>query len=208
MMPKRFLLGTMSAALILAVLVTGCINLGEGTRRRPRLYVLTALASDADHVASARAASMTIGVGPLVFPDYLDRLQLVTRDGDNEIIAAPFSNWAEPLKQNTLRVLVDNLATITASGGVYRYPWWVVSTPQFQLQMEIDRFDAVRNENAFLIVSWAWLDKNGKPVVPRKRLVLQQPVDGDSDEAVVTAMSGLLLTFSRTAAAQLAGLTI
>ncbi len=207
-MPKRSLFYAMSAVMILAVLVAGCLRLGEGTRRLPRLYVLTALASDTDRVASARAEPMTIGVGPLVFPAYLDRPQLVTRSGASEIIAAPFANWAEPLKQNTIRVMVDNLATITGSGGVYRYPWWVVSTPQFQLQMEIDRFDAVRNGSALLIVSWEWLDRGGKALAPRKRMTLQQPVEGDSNEAVVTAMSGLLLTFSRVVATQLAALPI
>jgi len=207
-MSKRFSLPSMGAALVLAVLVAGCINLGGGTQRLPRLYVLTTLASSADRAAAARAAAMTIGVGPLVFPDYLDRPQLVTRAGDSEIIAAPFANWAEPLKQNTIRVLVDNLATITDSGGVYRYPWWSEYAPQFQLQMEIDRFDATRNGEAVLTVSWEWLDQDGKPLMARERSILQQTVEGESDEAVVAAMSRLLLTFSRLVATQLAAFPI
>ena len=207
-MSKRFSFSAMGAALVLGALVAGCINLGGGTQRLPRLYVLEALASDTDRLAAVRAASMTIGVGPLVFPDYLDRPQLVTRAGDNEIIAAPFAHWAEPLKQNTIRALVENLATIADSGGVYRYPWWAEYAPQFQLQMEIDRFDAMRNGEAVLTVSWEWLDQDGKPLMARERSILQQPVEGDSDEAVVAAMSRLLLTFSRLVATQLAAFPI
>jgi len=207
-MPKRFLFSAIGVTLALGVLAGGCINLESSPPPSPRLYVLTALASDADHTASARLETVTIGVGPLVFPDYLDRLQLVTRSGDIEMIAAPMANWAEPLKQNTIRVLVENLATLAGSGAVYRYPWWVESAPQFQLQMEIDRFDATRNGDAILSVSWEWLDQDGKPLMPRARSRLREPVEDDSDEAVVTAMSRLLLTFSRVTATRLAGLAL
>jgi hypothetical protein len=42
----------------------------------------------------------------------------------------------------------------------------------------------------------------------RERSILQQTVEGESDEAVVAAMSRLLLTFSRLVATQLAAFPI
>jgi uncharacterized lipoprotein YmbA len=206
MMMKHRLHPSLVTALILAILATGCINLGKGTDQVTRLYTLTAMASASDHIMLSGQAAHSIGVGPLAFPDYLDRPQLVTRVGESEVVAAPFAKWAEPLKQNVIRILVDNLATIYHTGAVYRYPWRAGYAPQFQLQMAIDRFDAVRNSEAYLTVSWEWLDRDGKPLMPRERTFLHQPVEGDGDNAVVTAMSSLLIAFSRMAASKLAAL--
>jgi uncharacterized lipoprotein YmbA len=208
MMKYRLHSSLAAVLMFFAILSSGCINLGKSTDRETRLYVLTALASASDGIAFSGQASATIGVGPLAFPDYLDRPQLVTRVNESEVVAAPFANWAEPLKQNVIRILVDNLATITHNGGVYRYPWRAGYAPQFQLQMAIDRFDAVRNGDAFLTVSWEWLDQGGKPLMARERSVLHQPVKGDGDEAIVTAMSRLLLVFSRLAASKLSAFQI
>jgi len=207
-MPKRFLFFAIGAALVVGVFVEGCINLESSPQPSPRLYVLTAQASDADRTAATWPEDITIGVGPLVFPDYLDRPQMVTRSGDIEMIAAPRARWAEPLKENTIRVLVENLATLAGSGAVYRYPWWAQSAPQFQLQMEIDRFDATRNGDAILSVSWEWRDRDGKSLMRRTRSRLHEPVRDDSNEAVVTAMSRLLLVFSRLTATRLAALAM
>ena len=80
-MMKHRLRPSLAAALLLALLATGCINLGKGTARMTRLYVLTAMASAPDGIAVSGQAPPTIGVGPLTFPDYLDRPQLVTRAG-------------------------------------------------------------------------------------------------------------------------------
>jgi len=205
-MRKRYLGPWIGAALILAGLAAGCVNLGTGTERLPRFFVLAAMASDAERVSFTRPESLTIGVGPLTFPDYLDRPQLVTRAGASEINLAPFANWAEPLKANVVRVMVENVSTITGTGAVYRFPWRVGHAPQFQLQMEIDRFDAAPREDAVLVVSWEWLDQDAQPLTPRMRSVLHQAVQGDSDEAIVAAMSRLLHDFSRLATARLAAI--
>jgi uncharacterized lipoprotein YmbA len=123
MMMKHRLRPLLATALILAILATGCINLGKGTEQVTRLYNLTAMASAFDRIKLSGQAAHFIGVGSLTLPDYFDRPQLVTRVGESEVVAAPFAKWAEPLKQNVIRILVDNLATIFHTGAVYRFPW-------------------------------------------------------------------------------------
>ena len=63
--------------------------------------------------------------------------------------------------------------------------------------MEVVRFDADRNGEAVLSVRWEWTDETGHPMMTRKRSVLRRPVQGGGDEAVVDAMSRLLLDYSR-----------
>ena len=45
----------------------------------------------------ARTPDLTVGVGPVTLPPYLDRPQLVTRAGSNRAVLADFDSWVEPL---------------------------------------------------------------------------------------------------------------
>lgn len=202
-MSNRNLSFTLLVLLLLSGILSGCVNLGKGTERLPRLYVLMAIASDAEDAPINGKENLSIGVGPLAFPEYLNRPQIVTRTGGNELSAAPFANWAEPLKQNVLRVMMDNIAALAGTEAVYRYPWRAAYAPQVQLQAEIVQFDATRNGEAILAVRWEWVDQTGRAIMPRQHSVLRQPVKGAEDDAVVAAMNRLLYDYSRLAVEQL-----
>jgi uncharacterized lipoprotein YmbA len=202
-MPNRNLYCTILAFLLISGVLSGCLNLGKGTERLPRLYVLTAITSDGATPPIDRKENLSIGVGPLAFPEYLNRPQIVTRASDNELSVAPFANWAEPLKQNVLRVMVGNIATLAETDAVYRYPWRVGYAPLVQLQAEIVQFDAARNGEAILAVRWEWMDQTGRPLMSRQHSVLRQPVQGAGDDAVVAAMNRLIYDYSRMTVEQL-----
>jgi uncharacterized lipoprotein YmbA len=175
----------------------GCVNLGKGTERLPRLYMLTPMASTVEGGSATGKIDGTIGIGPLAMPEYLNRPQLVTRNGSHELQAAPFANWAGPLKQNVMQVLAENITALAGTEAVYSFPWRAGHAPQYQLQMEVVQFDADRNSEATLIVRWEWVDQVGAPMMTRRRLVLTAPLQGNGDEAVVNAMSRLLYEYSR-----------
>jgi len=183
--------------------LTGCVNLGKGTERLPRLYVLTPMASTTEGGSVAGKIEGTIGIGPLAMPEYLNRPQIVTRGDGHQLQAAPFANWAEPLKQNVMRVLADNISVLARNDAVYSYPWRVGYAPRYQLQVAVVQFDADRNREATLIVRWEWVDQVGVPMMTRRRSVLRAPLQGQGDEAVVDAMSRLLMEYSRMAIAVL-----
>ena len=63
-----------------------------------------------DDPGTAAAQGPVIGVGPITVPKYLDRPQIVTRSGRNQLALGEFDRWAEPLQDNVLRVLAENLA--------------------------------------------------------------------------------------------------
>ena len=203
-MPYKNLYFTTMVLLIITGVLSGCVNLGKGTERLPRLYVLTAVATDGETTARNGKENLSIGVGPLAFPEYLNRPQIVTRAGGNEVSVAPFANWAEPLKQNVMRVMVGNIAMLAGTDAVYRYPLRAGYAPLVQLQMEIVQFDAARNGEAILAVRWEWLDQTGNTMMPRQHSVLRQPVQGAGDDAVVAAMNYLLYEYSRLAVEALA----
>ena len=70
---------------------TGCLGGGAQTR----FYVLAPLAGAVATAADSRP--VTIGVGPVRLPGYIDRAPLVTRRGAEEIDVADLDRWGEPL---------------------------------------------------------------------------------------------------------------
>src|SRR5262245_19194049 len=46
----------------------------------------------------AGSGPVSIGVGPVIMPGYLDRTQIVTRSGPDRVKLASFHRWAEPLE--------------------------------------------------------------------------------------------------------------
>lgn len=181
--------------MLIASAFYGCLNLGKGTERLPRLYLLSAMAPASETASVIADRDIVIGIGPLAFPEYLNRPQIVTRVNGRELQTAPFANWAEPLQQNVTRVLADNITALTQTEAVYTYPWRAVWAPDYQLQMDVSRFDADRGGEAVLAVRWEWVDRTGKPLMGRKHSVLRIPLGGDGDDAVVESLSRLLLDY-------------
>ena len=51
----------------------------------------------------------------MLIPGYLDRLQIVTRDANDEVAVAMYDRWAEPLENGIAQVLADNLGAHVGS---------------------------------------------------------------------------------------------
>ena len=59
----------------------------------------------------------------MLIPGYLDRLQIVTRDANDEVAVAMYDRWAEPLENGIAQVLADNLGAHVASERIAVFPW-------------------------------------------------------------------------------------
>ena len=62
---------------------------------------------------------LTIGVGPIRFPDYLDRPGIVTRSSGNTIEIAEFDLWAGSLKDDFMRILAENLSILLGTEKMF-----------------------------------------------------------------------------------------
>jgi uncharacterized lipoprotein YmbA len=65
---------------------------------------------------------VSVSIAPVEVPDYLDRLQIVTRDGNNGLKLAEFDRWGGSLGENIATVLVENLSLLLGSDRVFTYP--------------------------------------------------------------------------------------
>jgi uncharacterized lipoprotein YmbA len=168
-----------------------------------RYYVLSATPAGPD---GAAVRDIPVGVGPVELPEYLDRPQIVTRTSQNELNVADFDRWAESLKDNTIRVLAENLAMLLPSQRVSVYPWKRATPVDYQVTVQVSRFDRLEQGGSVLTVRWRVLDGGGGELLSRTSTYRETP-SGPGYSATVAAMNRNLEAFSRDVAVSIGSLS-
>jgi hypothetical protein len=180
------------------LIIIGCLGLGEGTQTPMKLYVLNSLQSSEDEIpVIAKLADMSIGVGPVRIPQYLDRPQIVRRSSQNQLGLAEFAQWAEPLRVNISRVLAENLSILLATKHVSIFPWLRTTKIDYQVIMEITRFDGNPSENALLRARWSIFGEDGEAMLVSNSSSYSDPIKANDPEALVAALSRTVEHLSR-----------
>jgi uncharacterized lipoprotein YmbA len=189
---------------VLAALFLAACSGSEPTR----FYTLSGFA-DTQTTTTAPIRSDAIGVGPVSLPRYLDRPQIVSRDGPYRIQLAEFDSWGEPLEDLVPRVLAQNLSTLLATENIVILPRRRQGGVETRVEVEVVRFDFEPESSAVLIARWevyrGGSDTPSHVDTATIREPLSNTTDGDSPdyESAVAAMSGALATLSRQIAAAL-----
>jgi uncharacterized lipoprotein YmbA len=143
------------------------------------------------------APRTVVGVGPVTLPDYLDRPQIVTRASGNRVVLASFHSWVEPVDGMFTRVLVGNLSSLLASDNVVTVPQRRPMPLDYQVEVDVTRFDADLSGRAVLDARWRVFGKGGDQLVGEGRSTIVEPVaEPGSYEAIVAAMSKALARMS------------
>ena len=190
------------AAWVLALLAV-CLSGLSGCASSPptRFYVLPSM-TGADAAPPAAPRDLTIGVGPVTLPPYLDRLQIVTRASRVRLALGELDKWAAPLQDSVTRALGKNLSLLIPTDRVLLHPWSRTIEPDYQVTVEVTQFDAGPSGEAVLAARWRILNANDKELAMRK--VRFTAAAGRQDyEATVIAMGHTLDALSQDIAAAL-----
>ena len=85
-----------------------------------------------------------IGLGPLTLPQYLDRPDIVTRAGANQMRLGDFSQWAEPLEPLLTRIMAEDLYALLGAKDVIPIPQRGDLPLDRVVEVDFARFDATR----------------------------------------------------------------
>ncbi len=190
---KKYHVVLMTLILGIALLITGSCALRSSTKTR--FYMLSPLTQPV--IEEQDKKCKTIGVGPIYLPAYLDRPQIVTRVNPNELKFAELDNWAEPLKDNVTRVLVENLSRLLCTDAVVIFPWKKSSPIDYQIDIKIIWMDGKLGEKAILVTQWAIIGTSGKSVLLTKKSQYTEPVSETTYSSLVAAHSRLITAFSQ-----------
>ena len=184
--------------LLVVVLSTMLTLLGCAATQPTHFYTLSAL-SDASNQGRfhTEKPGLSLGLGPIELPSYLDRSQIVTRTNLNKLHLAEFDQWAEPLQDNVTRVLTENLSAQLSTNNIVRYPWKRPHTMNYRVAIEVTRFDTEPSGSTSLIARWRISTGDGKKVLVVRKSHFNDPVDIQNYEAIVSGLSKNLGDLSR-----------
>ncbi len=178
------------------VVVMACV----GSSRPSRFYTLAPLDVRGRPPSTA---GVTLAVGPVEIPETIDRQEIVTRTGTNELSRAAFDRWGGSLDGEISRSLVATLGDRLASRDGVVSPWRAGTAPPggttYRAAVSISRFDGVLGQSVVLRGRWeliAETDRDGRSLSVREATVTEK-IDGAGYGALVAAMQRALVRFGQ-----------
>jgi len=180
------------ATTVLILICSGMLTVNGCSSKPTKFYVLTPLAEGQTIPDKLNEDTLSIGVGPISLPDYVKRPQIVTKNGENELVIDEFYRWAEPLDANISRVLSDNLAILLGTENINKYPWNRFKRIDYQAEIDFTRFDSVIGKEATIEVRWVILNDRGRNEILRKKSKITKKAETENYDAIAIAESQAL----------------
>jgi len=154
--------------------------------------------------SAAGTGAVGIGVGPMIMPGYLDRIQIVTRSSADQVEIAMYHRWAEPLEDGIARVLAGEIGARVPTERIVMFPWRgvVARVIQYQVVVAVLRFDGRLGGDVTLDTRWRILGKDGDELALRRSTVIEAAA-GPGFEPMVAAMTRALVTLGQQIAAEI-----
>ena len=144
-----------------------------------------------------RETGYTVAVGPVSLPEVVDRPELVTRVGANEVDLDGERRWAEPLGSAIPRVIAEHLTHSVGAQPLLAYPYSAIDTADYRVIVDIQRFDSEIRRGATIDAIWTVRPVSRKGAETKTgRSHIQETTVGEGYEALVAAHSRALATLS------------
>jgi uncharacterized protein len=180
--------------------LAGCMGVTDPTR-----YYLLAPSPETPHGVSHNAiSSVGVGVGPVLIPAYLDRVQMVTRGAHDEVEISIYHRWAEPLESGIAEALANNLSAQIGSERIAVFPWrgGVARVLDYQVIVVVLRFDGSPGRQVNLDARWRLLGKEGRELALRRSMI-NEPITGEGYQPLVRGMNQAIATLAREIASEI-----
>lgn len=181
-------LKTLFAAPLLAVLaLCSCSTTPTGN-----FYTLGHAAAPARNDPQA---SYSVAIGAVTLPQAVDRPQIVTRTGENQVAFDDFERWAGPLKDEIARAIAGNLTQLLEGASVFSYPQSTRVETDYKVLLDVQRFDSTLGDASSIEVLWQVRPNKGEPRSGRS--AVREAAGGPGYDALVSAHSRALAAVSR-----------
>jgi uncharacterized lipoprotein YmbA len=176
-----------------ALWLAGCVSSPSA-----RFYTLNPLPPQGVRQSSPVPANpVSISILPVEIPDYLERPQIVTRDGRNELNLAEYDRWGGSLSENIAAVLAEDLGAILGSDRVYVYPRMQAEIVDYTVVMRVLRLDCTLGDQVLLKAQWTLLAGPDKKDVAMHVTTCTERLNDKRYETMVAAVSRTLEQVSR-----------
>ena len=191
-------------ACAMSLALAGCL----GSSRPSRFYTLAPL--QIRNGQGGTPPDATLAIGPVEIPESIDRPQIVTRTGANELVVAEFDRWGGALDSEISGALVATVRDRLASQQIAVAPWRsaILSSvgPSYRAAVSVSRFDGIPGQSVVLQGRWELIGQSGESLGVREATVTEK-IDGAGYDALVAAMQRALVRFGQQMADSVAATT-
>lgn len=158
-----------------------------------RFYQLSPVSSQTTLAPDvSRQSSVVVVIGPLRIPDYLDRPQIVTRTGQNELKLSEFDRWAGSIENDIAVTLAEDVSEKLPQDRFFVVHWTPLIENQlptlYKVAVFITRFDGTLGGSVTLVAQWNIFGNDNKLLI-KKESTITEKVNGNGYDSLVEAMS-------------------
>ena len=176
----------------IAIALYAAAGLGACASAPPeRFYTLS---SPARAQAADDPLAPTVVVAPAAVPELVDRPQLVTITGANQVAILEQQRWAEPLRLAIARVVAEDLGRQLGGARVSTRDE-ALRSPDCRVYLDVRRFEARRAAAVDLEALWTVACAGGVRVTGRS--VAREPIHDAGTDAIVVAQGRALRVVAR-----------
>jgi len=150
-----------SSALLLLAL-GGAVACFDPRPDASRYYTLSV---EPGAIGPGGAAVPSLGVGPISFPPYLDRSEVATRVGPDQLQYSNADRWAAPLKDLFQQALAEDLRGLSPSAQIVVWPWELSALPDLAVSIDVLRCEAETSGAVVVDARFALRAGSGGPVL-------------------------------------------
>jgi hypothetical protein len=187
----------------LGVALAAAMSAGCATTPPVTFYTLTPTAG-APVADRGPSRALAVGLGPVTFPLFLDRPQLVRREPGNRLRIDDSQRWGGTLQDDFLRVWTENLSTLLKTPSIFVFPSETRYPLDFRITADVLAFEGTADGAALLKIRWILIDQPTQEVLLVEETQYQRPLPAPGDESALSmALSAVLGDFSRDVATTL-----
>jgi uncharacterized protein len=183
--------------------LAGCSSMLAPRPDQSRFYVLTPEPAAAQVSPASAGTGLSLGLGPITMPSYLDRPQIVTRIGPNEVRLSETDRWAGPLDTSFDQVLARDLAMQLGGARIHAFPWYNSTPIDYQVEVAVHRFETDAAGRSELSAHWTIVDGRNKNLLDSGDTSIAQSSPPGDAAASAAALSRGVAQFSDQIAATL-----
>jgi uncharacterized lipoprotein YmbA len=189
-------------ALCALVAAPGCLGGGP----QPDFYTLSAAAGLEPTEPLAARPELGLAIGPIELPRYLDRSEMVTRDGAHRLVLRNAHRWGGSLRTDILRTMAADLGALLGSARIAIYPAEARFPVDYRVLLELAEFDAIVGASVTLRGRFTVASGRDGRAIAIEEVGLEQPVASPAWEDLVAAQRAALGRVNREIAATIASL--
>jgi uncharacterized protein len=175
---------TVTVSWAIVLLVAGCAS------KPSRFYTLSATPTP-----TAAPSDLSVSVGPVSVPAAVDRAQIVTTMGANQVRLDDFNRWDAPLQNAIARVAAENLVALLGTPRVALSPQ-TLTTADYRVAIEVQRFESALGDAATLEAVWT-VSRTKDGLARTGRTTAREPTPEKSYDALAAAHSRALARLSQ-----------